>query len=423
MDRFHYTIKQKLQILELVNTGQLYRLATQFPSITQKQITEWQQREHEMRMLSEKDQQTKYTLHKGPSQTRKELYQYLYQKVKELRTDRRAITVDYLIGLAKAMDPSVDELTYSGQKSLIQRFMEHFNLSIRRVTGTSGSTEDQLEEEQKVEIERFQTEYTRLIQTYQIPAANIFNMDQTGVLYENSAIRTIDFSGSQEVAIQSSNDEKKRVTVFSLMNAKGELFTQLVVYKGARDAIVKEEVEQYDDETTVHTTQQNAWCDGYVLIEWIYKLWQPMIKFLSGPKLLIIDSYPLHEDFRQKFAELDTHVLFVPKGLTWSLQPLDCGFFKVLKDHLKKEWIQNQFNRPSNEPAKREALSSALKKVFELMSDNDNTVYWRKAGLEPPYVYPTGMLIEEMSNIASQPSEVHDSSMMIEEDDNLFADK
>jgi len=147
MERFHYTINQKLQILDLVRTGQAYRLASQFPAVTQKQIDEWQIKEHEMRMLSDYDQCSKYTLHSGPSQTRKELYQYLYQRVKEMRLDRKAVTVDYLISVAIAADPSIQQMTFSGQKSLIYRFMDSFNLSVRQVTGNSASTEEQMEEE------------------------------------------------------------------------------------------------------------------------------------------------------------------------------------------------------------------------------------------------------------------------------------
>lgn len=417
MERFHYTIKQKLQILDLVRNGQVYRLASQFPSATQKQIDEWQQREHEMRMLSDKDQSSKYTLHPGPSQTRKELYQYLYQIVKEMRLDRRAVTVDHLIHVSRAVDPSIQQLTYSGQKNIIYRFMEFFKLSVRQVTGTSASTEEQMEEEQAAMIESFKEEYRRLIQTYHIPAENIFNMDQTGILYENVASRTIDFSGNREVAVQSHGDEKKRVTLFSLMDANGELGTQLVVYKGTRDATIKAEVEQYDDVTTFHTTQENAWCDGYVLLEWMYKIFRPLLRVKQGPKLLILDSYPLHEDFKTNFAENDTHVLYIPKGLTWSVQPLDCGFFKVFKDHLKREWIQSQGTVFATEQAKRKALSDLLKETYYLMLDKDNTVFWKKAGLEPPHVYV------DRSN-----QEAMNSSMLIEnegaenDDDNLFAE-
>ena len=412
MERFHFTIKQKLQILDMVRTGQLARLVALFPSITQKQLDEWQRNEERMRMLSEKDQCSKYTLHAGPSETRKELYQYLYQKVKELRQERKAITVESLISLAIAVDPSLQQMTFSGQKSMIRRFMECFKLSVRQVTGTAAANEDQMAEEEKTAIDSFKAEYHRIVQTHQIPAENIYNMDQSGILYENIVSRTIDFAGSREVPVQSSGDEKKRITLFSLMNALGELFPQLVVYKGTRDAIIKTEVEYYDDLTTFHTTQENAWCDGFVLIEWLYKFWHPMVRHIDGPKLLILDSYPLHEEFAAKFAENNTHVLFVPKGLTWSLQPLDCGHFKVFKDHLKRKWVERQNAVFLSEQEKRAALSTLLKETYEIMGNNDNTVFWKKAGLEPPHVYINRMEEENRND---------EMEIESQSDDNLFA--
>jgi len=83
-------------------------------------------------------------------------------------------------------------------------------------------------------------------------------------------------------------------------------------------------------------------------------------------------------------SELDTHVLYVPTGLTWAVQPLDAGFFKVTKDELRKIWISNQETITSTEAEIRKTISSALKDTINTMADKDNTGYWRKAGLEYP---------------------------------------
>jgi len=67
-----------------------------------------------------------------------------------------------------------------------------------------------------------------------------------------------------------------------------------------------------------------------------------MVRHIEGPKLLILDSYPLHEEFAAKFAENNTHVLFVPKGLAWSLQPLDCGYLKFSKTILRGNGLKHK---------------------------------------------------------------------------------
>ena len=299
-------------------------------------IVEWKAKEERMRALPEQEQRTKYTLHPGPSQKYVELYQYLYQIVKVLRSERRAVSVGYLMSIADKEDVSFRSLSLSGKKSLIHRFLEHFNLSIREVTGNSGHTAEQLPEEQKAQIEEFKANYTRLILENNISIQNVFNMDQTGVLYENPTSRTIDFSGVREVNVHTEGNQKKRITLLSLLNAEGELFPQMLIFKGVRDQRVHNEVAQYDEWFQLHTVQENSWTDAHVLIEWNVRIWSHIARAVDGPKLLILDSYPLHVDLNYLFSKYDTHVLYVPKGMTWSLQPLDCGFFKIFKKRYRK---------------------------------------------------------------------------------------
>ena len=382
MERFHYTITQKLGILNLVRTGQVFQLAQDFPKVTLKQLNEWASKEDEMIQLA--DRHSKYTLHKGPSIKYKELYQFLFQTVKDWRSERRAVTVDALVGIAENEDESIRNLSSKGKQSLIRRFMSHFNLSIREITGTSGFREEQASEEQRELRDSFIRHFKRIIVDKLIPIENIFNMDQTGILYENRPSRTIDFIGSREVPVQTQGNDKKRITLYSLLNATGELYPQMLVFKGVRDARIHEEVKEYDEWYSRHTCQENAWCDGENLLEWICLLWHSIACTTPGPKLLLLDSYPLHLDFLEKLSKYDTEVLYIPAGMTFTLQPLDQGFHKVLKDELKKIWVASQGQGSETEKEKRKALALAVKDVWLTMTDKDNKVYWGKAGLEYP---------------------------------------
>src|SRR5688572_15041778 len=119
--RFHYTIKQKLYILQLVRNGEVLKLATEFPKVTQKMVDEWKAKEDQMRAMPEEKQRTKCTLHPGPSQKYAELYQYLYQIVKALRSERKAVSVGYLMSIADKEDANSQNLSMTGKKSLIHR--------------------------------------------------------------------------------------------------------------------------------------------------------------------------------------------------------------------------------------------------------------------------------------------------------------
>ena len=119
-ERFHYILKQKLTILDLVRTGRLLRLYTQFPKVTQKQIEEWTDKEEEIEAMPEDKRAIKYTLHKGPAIKYRELYQFLYQTVKTMRSEREPVTVDSLIQITQKESKEAAELTYKGCESLIR---------------------------------------------------------------------------------------------------------------------------------------------------------------------------------------------------------------------------------------------------------------------------------------------------------------
>ena len=102
--RFNYTIWQKFDVLNLVHRGEIVKLALEFPKVTQKQVDEWKAKEEQMRVLSELEQRRRCTLHSGSSRKHQELYQYLYQIVKVLRSERRAVSVGYLMSIAAQIE-------------------------------------------------------------------------------------------------------------------------------------------------------------------------------------------------------------------------------------------------------------------------------------------------------------------------------
>lgn len=423
--RFHYNIKQKLQILDLAREDQWFRLYTHFPKVTKKMIDEWKEKEAEMRSLPEDTQISKFILHPGPETKYKELYQFMYQTFKDLRSENKAVTSDYLLYLAESEDSRIKELTIKGRHSLINRFMKFYSLSVREITGYSAFKEEDIPEDQQTLISDFKKRFIEIVKNKNIPASNIFNMDQTAVYYENPTSKTLEIVGTREVCALTRGGEKKRITLFSLLNAEGELFTQMLVFKGARYGRIQEEIEEYDDYTTLHTVQDSAWTDGLTLIDWIHKIWIPSGGSMRGNKLLILDSYPLHKEFEENFAIEDTEVLYVPPGLTWCLQPLDAGFHKLLKDQLKKVWTRTQHSNQLTEKQKRQILSETLKKTYEYMAMNDNSVFWDKTGLKCPPLDQSESQVQNQGDfmeIIENSDHSYNSRMEIEEENsnNLF---
>jgi len=61
MERFHYTIKQKLEILEMYRSRRIVEAKLKFPKVTYKYIERWRAVEDEMREIPEKKRTYTYT--------------------------------------------------------------------------------------------------------------------------------------------------------------------------------------------------------------------------------------------------------------------------------------------------------------------------------------------------------------------------
>ncbi len=75
--------------------------------------------------------------------------------------------------------------------------------------------------------------------------------------------------------------------------------------EAGEEETVSKEVEAYDW-FVHHTTQLNGWCNQEKLFEWLTEIWWPLVANIPKPKLLLIDSYPLHCDLLELFTRFNT---------------------------------------------------------------------------------------------------------------------
>jgi len=84
MERSHYTNQQKLSILELVKNRSNYEVNNPGCQGCPTQIDDWKEKGEEMKSVSGSMKSIKFTLHNDSPMEYRELYQVLYQIVKEL---------------------------------------------------------------------------------------------------------------------------------------------------------------------------------------------------------------------------------------------------------------------------------------------------------------------------------------------------
>ena len=80
------------------------------------------------------------------------------------------------------------------------------------------------------------------------------------------------------------------------------------------------------------------------MMDWIEKVWKNYIETLGTlfNSLLIIDYASSHikEELAHKFPTLDIEVVYIPKGLTSLLQPLDVNISKPMKVALRNKYTE-----------------------------------------------------------------------------------
>jgi len=249
-------------------------------------------------------------------------------------------------------------------------------------------------------------------------------MDQSALNYEMIPKKTIERKGSQKVPVMTKGGEKKRATILSLINSAGEKYKQFIIVKGVHNAQVHEAMQQSNDESTQFSAQENAWTDQKQLESWLESVWWPIARSTEEPKLLVLDSYPLHKTLQNEFAKYNTIVKFIPTGLTGVLQPLDGLYHKSYKKFAKDFFLYNQNKTIKNEEEWRALLVSCVKEVYSKMSHETILKSWKAVGLENPnselipFVNEDSMIVEVDNTFVRE-----NGSMLIEMDNTLVKDE
>ena len=64
---------------------------------------------------------------------------------------------------------------------------------------------------------------------------------------------------------------------------------------------------------------------------------------LKWSTLLMLDNSTTQKTskVKDKFKQCDTSLSMIPSGLTWKFQPFDININKVLKDYLRKKYVND----------------------------------------------------------------------------------
>ena len=83
---------------------------------------------------------------------------------------------------------------------------------------------------------------------------------------------------------------------------------------------------------------ESGWMDAKAFLHWFRTVFLPHVKYLEGPKLLLLDGHASHISLElMKLAKENNVILFkLPAHTSHLVQPLDVGVFKTSKAIWKK---------------------------------------------------------------------------------------
>lgn len=131
--------------------------------------------------------------------------------------------------------------------------------------------------------------------------------------------------------------------------SNGSKFLPLLIFRGAKDIKLYSELSD-----NININAKN----GIIIINFnmntfsikdIMKIWNQKIyrKYIDSlgyiiPNLLIIDQASMHlnDEVIKEIEKYDTEILFVPKGMTWILQPLDICINELFKALIRKKFAE-----------------------------------------------------------------------------------
>jgi hypothetical protein len=176
------------------------------------------------------------------------------------------------------------------------------------------------------------------------------------------------------------------------ITADGTVLPAMVIFKGSpKGKIATREFSSYPT-NSMYRCQENAWMDEAVMVAWVDEVLAPYLAMAPDDvvPLLILDSYQCHMMALvvQRIQELGVEVKHIPGGCTSLFQPVDVGFNKPFKDHLRRTWLswmitEGVIHGTTSTPTRQDVATWVASAMAEMKREGEIILNaWRKTGYE-----------------------------------------
>ena len=179
-----------------------------------------------------------------------------------------------------------------------------------------------------------------VLQTYNIPPAHIWNMDETGYCIAGNIKHTqrVIVPKTQRIIYTAGASNREWVSIIECVSAAGAALSPYLIFKGKQ---LQVEFMRWIDRhlsSWSYGVSENGWTDNWHGISWLESFNKCTKRNLASDqwRLLILDGHKSHiqGDFWQYALDNKILLLCLPPHTSHYLQPLDVGVFT----HVKRQY-------------------------------------------------------------------------------------
>jgi hypothetical protein len=186
----------------------------------------------------------------------------------------------------------------------------------------------------------------------------VLNCDESSWKLYPNGILTWAETGSQNVAIPVTGNEKDAITVMATISFGGKKLPLYILAKGKTARCEASQLGELGEHVCDHSP--TGWMTENTMVRYLGWLREELNRIRGGEETydLIMDIYPVHvmESVRLQARLLGFRVHFIPSGLTDQYQPLDRSVFGCLKSTARAEYLKLVREEPLRKIAREDAV-------------------------------------------------------------------
>ena len=242
---------------------------------------------------------------------------------------------------------------FKGSNGWLERFKSRHSIACSAISGERGDVDS-------VVVDNWRDRLPEICSGYE--ARNIWNMDETGLVFRALPDRTLCVRGSDCAGGKKS---KERLTVSLACNMEGEFDKPLVIGKAAKPRAFRN-IDTNTQLPVVWKHNKKSWMTSALFCDWLNDFNKKM-KNQGRHVLLFLDNAPAHPHNMPSHSNVK--LIFFPANTTSVLQPLDQGIIRAMKLNYRKRLLTRVVK-----DIDKGLKASAITKGVDVL----NAVYWIK---------------------------------------------